>query len=104
MDAAAVLTLSPAEVNCTLFLFRLMANAIASDADRVKAGSSVPASLPLVFEEARRLVKLFDSPALDIFDRKKNHLVGGIALFVESRANSIGLLLGEVGVMWIIHG
>ncbi|KAL5108186.1 Phospholipase A-2-activating protein [Taenia crassiceps] len=85
MDAAAVSTLSPAEVNCTLFLFRLMVNAIASDAGRVKAGSSIPASLPLVFEEARRLVKLFDSPASDIFAKKKNHLVA-LATLVHNLA------------------
>uniref|UniRef100_A0A0R3VUV4 PUL domain-containing protein n=1 Tax=Taenia asiatica TaxID=60517 RepID=A0A0R3VUV4_TAEAS len=85
MDASAVSTLSPAEVNCVLFLFRLMANAIASDADRVKVGSSVPPSLLFVFDEARRLVKLFDSPALDIFDKKKNHLVA-LATLVHNLA------------------
>ncbi|VDM18908.1 unnamed protein product [Hydatigera taeniaeformis] len=75
MDVAASPTLSPAELNCILFLFRLLANAVASDTCRVKPGFSVPPSLPIILEEARRFVKLVDSPVLNIFDRKKNHLV-----------------------------
>lgn len=85
MDVGAIATLPPAEINCSLFLFRLMTNAVAADAGRVRAGSSVPASLPLIFEEARHLVKLFDSPALDIFDKKKNHVVA-LATLVHNLA------------------
>lgn len=90
-DAGAIVTgsdLSTARINCSLFVFRLMANAVAADADRMKTSStaSVPTSLLAVFEEIRRLVKLIDSPALAVFDKKKNHMVSLFPSYFRFRA------------------
>ena len=78
--------LSAAQLNCVLFVFRLMVNAIAVDASRMKASTTasvaVPPSLLFVFEEIRRLVKLIHSPALSVFDKKKNHLVSLVVVTI----------------------
>ncbi|VDD74450.1 unnamed protein product [Mesocestoides corti] len=66
---------TPAQVNCLLFTFRLMTNAIAIDGSRPDIIANVPASLPLIIRLASKFASLITGRRIDAFFDKKGHQV-----------------------------
>nr|CDS30432.1 phospholipase A 2 activating protein [Hymenolepis microstoma] len=74
-DASAAKSLTNTEITCSLFVFRLMVNAIFFDTPRVSS-AFIPASLPCVVEKTLTLISKFvDPPVVNILEKKKHPMV-----------------------------
>ncbi|KAM3182060.1 hypothetical protein ACTXT7_013169 [Hymenolepis weldensis] len=68
-------SLTNTELTCSLFLFRLMANAVFFDTPRATS-AHMPASLPCVFEKIPTLINKFtDPPFVNVLEKKKHPMV-----------------------------
>ncbi|VDO12348.1 unnamed protein product [Rodentolepis nana] len=74
-DASAAKLLTNTEVTCSLFVFRLMVNAIFFDAPRATS-TFIPASISCVVEKTATLVSKFvDPPVVNVLEKKKHPMV-----------------------------